>query len=426
MTQPNFLFFNGAYAYESFALPIGVGLVFVILRQGSAPLAIPVYVAVVAVLSVVVTASHHVTGLALAGFLSAWAGMGLLPWAKRRRREHHVLLATVIFLVVLLAWSLEISLLVLDYLGPVVGNAITGLYGLIVGTAEPRDLFVSRRGFEQPLWSRAFGLAAPVLLTASLPVGLYAVWRRLRAGATTIDPVPALVLCLVALAYPASLVFRLTSSGAAQASGRSAEFLFLGVGFIAAMSAAWVWQRWEIRTAGAVIGAALCTVVFVGGVIVGTPEWSRVPRPYTPGADARSIEEHGLAVADWSRRYLSPDARVAGDRMTRALIGAYGGQYIVSQSSTGTAIWPLFFSTEIRGRPLEIIREVDVEYIVIDTRLVGAVPHTVYIESGEQFRTQEGPMRSAAVRKWVGSGADRIYDNGEIYIYDLRPLHDVP
>jgi hypothetical protein len=106
--------------------------------------------------------------------------------------------------------------------------------------------------------------------------------------------------------------------------------------------------------------------------------------------------------------------------MTRSLIGASGGHDIVSQTSSGFPIWSLFFSTDVNGRPLQIIHEANVQHIVVDRRLAGATPYTRYIEPGEQYRIQTGPMRIEAIRKWeVIPWVSREYDDGDIYVYDL-------
>jgi hypothetical protein len=177
----------------------------------------------------------------------------------------------------------------------------------------------------------------------------------------------------------------------------------------------------------ALAGAGIAVLVLMGGVILGTPEWSRLPLPYAPGADARSIDEHALSVRDWANEHLPPADRISGDRMTRTLIGASGAHDIVSQTSSGYPIWSLFFSTSVNGRPLEIIHEADVQHIVVDRRLAGAIPHTRYIEPGEQFRVQEGPMRIEAIQKWESiPWVSREYDDGDIYVYDLTKAPNAP
>ena len=424
MANPNFVYFNGSYAYESLAIPLGVALIFLVVRQSRHPLSTRSYTSVVVILSTAVAITHHVTSLALGIFLVAWALLVVLPLrAWRSERRFHVVLAAAIFTGITLAWSLGVAGLLLDYLAPVVESAISGLIGIITGSETPRQPFVSAGGVAQPLWSRLLGLAAPMIVTLLLPVGLVAIWRAIRRRPPVVSPAPAALLGLVALAYPASLAFRLTSGGAAQASSRSAEFVFLGVGLVAAMALVGVLE-FVRRFKWSVVAASLCLVMFLGGVILGTPDWARLPRPYVPGADARSVEVYGLSLARWAKEHLGTTARIAGDRVNRLLIGAYGGNYTVSQTSTGVAVWPLFFATELEGRPEEIVREARVEYVIVDTRLVGAVTPTSVVESGEQFRLQQGPISPAAAAKWTEAAeVSRVYDNGQIYVYDLRQLH---
>jgi hypothetical protein len=427
MTHQNFVQFNASFAYESLAIPLGVGLIFLVVRQHRTPLPTPLYLMATAALCLAIVVTHHVTSMAVLAYLLLWAALSLLPFRAAAADRQHVTRAVALMAVIFLLWSLVAGGLLISYLAPVIQNAVAGVADILTGQGLPRDLFVSRRGIEQPLWSRVLGTAAPLLYTASLPVGLTAIWRAIRQQPPTMAVTPAVLLSMVALAYPASLAFRLTSSGGAQTSGRSSEFLFLGVAFVAAIAGDRIVSRIRYPVLAALGGAAIAVVLLIGGVILGTQEWSRLPLPYTPGADARSIEEHALSVTDWADEHLEPRSRIAGDRMTRTLIGASDGHTIVSQASTGVSLWVLFFSTDIEGRPLEIIRNAQVEYLVIDSRLAGAIPHTVYIESGEQFRVQTGPMTKAAVDKWVTiPWVSRTYDDGAIYVYDLRRVPREP
>lgn len=425
MTHQNFVQFNAAFAYESLAIPLGAGLIFLVVRQGRAPLRLRTYAALVALIGLGIAATHHITSFALVAFLVLWAGSSML-FARGRASERHVLIAASIFTLIVALWTQRTGSLLGEYLAPVIENAVSGVIGIVTGAGAARDLFVSRGGVQQPLWSQAFGTIAPLLILVALPVGLIRVVRLVRRGAGSIAVAPALLLSLVALAYPASLAFRLSAVGA-QTSGRSSEFLFLGVAFVGAMAVDPIIARTRYPVIVAIAGAALAVTLLIGGVILGTPEWSRLPQPYAPGADARSIDEHALSVRDWANAHLAPAARLSGDRMTRSLIGASGGHDIVSQTSSGFPIWSLFFSTDVNGRPLQIIHEANVQHIVVDRRLAGATPYTRYIEPGEQYRIQTGPMRIEAIRKWeVIPWVSREYDDGDIYVYDLTGAPDAP
>ena len=426
MTHQNFVQFNAAFAYESLAIPIGVGLIYLLVRQERTPLPRPVFLILAAALSLGIAATHHVTSLALLAFLWIWAALSLIPF-KAAGSRWHVLTGALLMTAAFMLWMLVAGDELIGYLAPVIQNAVGGVVDILTGQGLPRDLFVSRRGVEQPLWSRLLGTASPVIMIAAIPIGLFAIWRAARQPLPSIAVVPATLLSLVALAYPASLVFRLTSQGGAQTSGRSSEFLFLGVAFVTALAAEQVMRRFRFPHLSALAGAVVAVVLLMGGVILGTPEWSRLPLPYTPGADSRSIEEHALSVRDWADAQLEPDARIAGDRMTRTLIGASGGHAIVSQVSTGFPLWTLFFSTDIEGRPIEVIRQTDVEFVVVDSRLAGVIPRTVYVEPGEQFRIQTGPLQQAAVEKWESiDWVSRAYDDGAIYVYDLTAVPSGP
>jgi hypothetical protein len=251
-----------------------------------------------------------------------------------------------------------------------------------------------------------------------LPLGLRRIWVRYRRDAL------ALVLTLGALAYPATLLARLTPFGADVAT-RTPEFLFFGLGFVVALAVA------EMRIAGAnavarlVVAAGLVAVIFLGGIIIGLPGWGRLPGPYLVGADSRSVDPTGIAAAEWARVYLGPHNRVVADRVNNLLMGTYGQQRPVTAYVDRVQVRTLYFGTEVGTPQSRVIRDGDIRYLLSDRRLSRSRPLVGYYFDRGEFEDEEKrrPIDSRALRKFDGvPGVSRILDVDDIVLYDVRSL----
>jgi hypothetical protein len=247
------------------------------------------------------------------------------------------------------------------------------------------------------------------------------VWRRHRSSPL------ALGLAGAALAYPASLVSRLTQAGG-EASSRSSEFLFLGVAFTLAVGIVELWPpAWSSLPLLALRPGALA-IIFLGGVIVGNPPWGRLPGPYVVAADARSVEPQGITAAQWARATLGPDNRVLADRINGLLMASYGDQWPVTNSEGVYRAGP-FFSLELGPADRAVFQQGRVRYLVIDRRLTTALPLVgTYIEAGEPDSYQHTtPLDPAALAKFDSlANVSRLFDSGDIQIYDVQALAQTP
>ena len=89
--SPQFFFFNSQFAYQTMALTLGIGGLFLLRRaqlaRGAGTQRLTV-LAIIALIATVVT--HHITSWFVLGFLLAWAAVtssGTAPAARRRRRD---------------------------------------------------------------------------------------------------------------------------------------------------------------------------------------------------------------------------------------------------------------------------------------------------------------------------------------------------
>jgi len=322
-----------------------------------------------------------------------------------------------------LTWLVYAATLTAKYLFPQLGGSLIQLIQLIAGEAVGRELFRSPAGQVSPLWERVTGYTAVALILLGLPFGLRRIWQNQRH-----NPL-ALTLAAGALAYPISLAMRLTERGA-EASNRGAAFLFVAIAFVLA---SWlVEQPFGLRLGQKWLPAACAwaSIIFLGGVAVGwPPPWARMPGSYLPAADSRSIERQGLAAAEWTRAWLGPDNRLIADRTNRLLMGAYGEQRPVTGYADKVQISQIFFAPTVGPAERQILRAGRVRYLVVDRRLSAGLPAAgVYFERGEvPGNLHSAPISPAALAKFdTLVGVSRLFDSGDIVIYDVGALAHEP
>jgi len=418
MANPNFVFFDAQFAYESLALPLAaLTLLATAWRQraGGSNSVGETLVVLFGLGAVVVT--HHVTSYALLAFLVLWTVTTRLERCNRKGQPGPGGIA-LLCLVTNLSWLTYVASLTIGYLAPYFVNGMGEIVRIIAGESAGRDLFRSFAGTLPPTWERLTGYAAVGLIMMGLPFALFATWKYHRDNATT------LALATGALMYPASQVLRLTQSGFFVAV-RASEFLFVAVAFVLATGTAHCWLSrrpdWKVT----IVFVSYAVVVFVGGVILGRPPWMRLPGPYLVVADTRSIEMQGLAAADWARTYLGLNHRVASDRINGVLMGAYGEQQTITGIANAVPLGTLFFSPDVGPREQAILQSGRIEYLVIDYRLNDGLPMAGYYfqasEPGAYRHTV--PIASAILTKFDGlSEVSRLFDSGDLVIYDVRAL----
>lgn len=415
MASPSFFGFSASFAYESLALPLAVSVVALLAWRSSSPLRRSLG-GISGWLVVIVTVTHHVTSYLLAGVLAAWTVLWRFRrqpgWVDRGPAAFAVLAA-----VAAGAWVLLVAQTTVEYLAPPLLGAAIDVVRLIAGEGQGRELFASATGQVSPLWDRVVGLSSSGLTAVLVLLGAYTAWRRFG-----LRPLPTL-LVLLGLAYPVSLGLRFSAQGG-EAGGRMAAILFVGVGFAIALAVRDVRARWLRRTPVAV-PATVLTLLFVGGIVAGTDPLTRLPGPYLPSADARSITSEGLHLATWTRDRLPAGSRVAGDRVSRLLVGSLGGQRIVYHHSDQVETFRIFVGSDVDDEVVRTLDQGSVDYVVIDRRLSTGLPVVgFYFEEGEIFDTPHTePIDPGVLGKWdVHPSVSRVYDSGNLQLYDVRAL----
>lgn len=429
--NPSFLYFNAQFAYESVALLLGVSLLLVTIRWseshglGREKVARSL-IAAMALLACTLTVTHHMTSYGILALLVAWAVLAeLRPHDGEGPHEsplHGPALPAILLGMAASAWFAFVAGgVTITELGDVLTGAIDSAINLIVGGDTPKRPFEAG-GQTNSLLARLVAVASILALLAVIPLGLKRVWRGSAA-----DPLQR-VLALIAVLYVATLGLRLTQNGT-ETSQRASEFVFLGLAFLAAVVVRDL--RWPkeptAATRRALAFAAVATVVFVGGFIVGEPPQGRQPGPFLVSAERRSVTPQGLAAAEFAAAELRPDSRALVDHANATLIGSYGGLDPVSRRVDGISITRVFLDRNLDRPARRVIRKGHIRYIVVDRRLARSVPIGGYYftreEPGAFERTT--PIPRAGLNKFPNvPGLTKIYSNGAIAIYDTAGVRE--
>jgi hypothetical protein len=414
VANPNFLFFDAQFSYESLALPFFALLLWALARRQDTQGMDRVALTLVLLCGLgALMLTHHVSTYAFIGLLLVWQ---FAVWLVHHKRNTSQGLGQTPLIAAILGitWMAFVALLTVDYLAPHFINGVVELAHMIAGESEPRQLFRARSGATAPFWERGLSFGAVLLILFVLPWGLWRVWRSYRSHG------PVLALGFIALLYPGTLALRLTERGS-ETANRASEFLFLGIALVLAIAVVELWLARRHRGTVA-LWTGWATVLFIGGMLVGFARWARLPGPYIVAADTRSVEREGVEAARWASARLGPDNRVTADRINRMLMGTYGLQRTVTGYGDQFDIWVPYFAPELSERVRQVWVDGNIQYVVADLRLTTMVPTASgYFERGERYyRYRTTPMQPEMLAKFDRDETiSRVFDSGNIRIYDV-------
>ena len=163
------------------------------------------------------------------------------------------------------------------------------------------------------------------------------------------------------------------------------------------------------------VGAAL--VLVLNGMVNGWPPyWERLPGPFQVAGVERSVAPEQIASADWALAALGPGNRFATDEGDLPVLGSYGDQNPVSDDGF------LYTSPRFTQAAAQQVQAQSIQYVLVDRRLSEMLP-----ASGQYFPVDPNvgrytrPLPRAGLTKFSHvPGVARIYDSGNIVIYDLQ------
>ena len=199
---------------------------------------------------------------------------------------------------------------------------------------------------------------------------------------------------------------------------RASTFVTMAMALVVA---AWLAPR--VQTFSALVVPAL-VVLILGGTLIGSgPDWQRVPGPYLAGAEQRSIDSESVAVAQWAGTYLPKGSRVAADSTFIRLLPNFAPVTTITQPAGYDSMTPLFIAHSVDQEVLRLILHNDVDFIVVDTRMVGqTVKSGGFFEGSTGYGADAATIKPDQVQKFVDQpGFDLVLD-GPVKVYDVRPL----
>ncbi|CAG0927118.1 hypothetical protein TFLX_00363 [Thermoflexales bacterium] len=465
----NFLFWSVQYSYESLALPLAIFVLYLAARRADTTLRSQrvalTLAALIGIEAVVIT--HHLTSYFLVVFLICWAlivrfrihvamkagALGVVSWyagetalgqlvrgygqrlrsgaqaARARGLKANVKTAlenrggpgdlALMALGSALLWQILIASATSSYLAPVLSRAFTSIIQIIIGESTARELFQSEAGYTAPILERLIAFGSVLLLALGVPFGLRKIWQQYRH-----HPV-ATLLAGATLLYFAMLALRF-SPAAWETGNRASEFVFLGVAFVLALALIEWWNSPNMTRIGQVLIMASIALIFMGGIIAGWPPLLRLSRPLQVKVDQLKIEPQGMATTRWLRSVLGPDHTLIADESNGRLLLAYGGQNpLVGRNLNVNEV---IGAELIEDWHLELMREQQVEYVLVDRRRVSWNNMAGYYfdEPESEALVPKGLFAPEIYEKFDSRPeVGRLLDSGNIVIYDVRTLRNV-
>jgi hypothetical protein len=426
-TALHYLFFDSMFIYQTAALPFLMLTVWAsrMWRPGERR-TLPYLV--LSVLSLAgVTVSHHVTAAATVATLALIGGCEAV---MSRPRRWHTLIIAGIGALLITAWFTLVAREVFGYLGPPLDDMVNGVVGMLRGGGGSSG---GSSAPGNPLWQLAVQALGLLALLAVLGRAVLVSWR----AAGRFDAWRAAVL-IGSLVFFASTAVRFVGSEGPELAGRASTFTYIPMAMVAAgVLVGWrprlrppgrpavlnravgrlLDGRRPIRVPPVVLGTVIAVLLMFGARAGGWPPyWEELPGRYLVSGFERSIDQEGVAGAVWAGDWLGPDHRVAADLTGATLVSTYGRQDPVGEASQ------LYYDGTWNLDDELLLQSLGVDYLWIDTRISQQLPVSgAYFPVDPRNGQHSTPIPPENLSKFDQvAGINRLYDNGDVLIYDMR------
>lgn len=419
MGSSTFLYFDTHFAYESVALPLAIMSMWMLLYRGNENRRGKLkWSLLIGLTSFAIVITHHVTSYLLIAFYIFWSCAYIYSLITSNEKTTLVLDMAILNLTLVVIWVATIAKETVPYLSDILNGSLNSIYDLLTGISGPRQLFVNSAGDAAIIHERIFAFGSVIILGLGLLFGFWMWWLKFRrSGLQT-------ALMLIAIVYPALPLMRL-SDGSWEMANRLSGFVFFGLAWIVALAFVYFPVPKKIFRQKQWVAVIGLTIIFLGGVVAGSAPLQRLPQRYRPAAQERSIDNESVVAADWARAKLGVNNRMAADRTLTTLFGSYGVQRMVNNLSDQVSISGLFLNIDIGPEETDLIKTSQLQYIVIDQRIAQGLPTLgFYFESWEQLEVAFAqPVNLSVLEKFdFYPSINRIYDSGDIVIYDLKGI----
>lgn len=375
--SPQFYFFNSQFSYQTMALTLGLGGLFLLRRAQLADdrttrrrLSLA---GTLGLIAVVVT--HHVTSWIMLGFLITWALLARPGTRSVLFRAASAMGAAVA------CWTAASASRLTAYLGPLLGADIKQVKAFMAGTAQ-RSVFASAAGNgATPLWERGILVSYSLICAcAAIVVGVILASRARRAQDHMLG-----LLSVLCLAFPVTLASHFVPS-AADLGDRASTFFFLPLALSCSLVVMhdsrvvdYVSRRRRRPPATLALLLSVTSLAYLGGAMLGAgPNWEWLPGPYLVSADPRTQDAETLAAVRWAAAHLPPGSRIAADRVPADLLAGQARLWPVIAPGQGLEPAWLYFSPTWTLYQTDVVRRLHVQYIYVDQRLADSLPHEGY------------------------------------------------
>jgi hypothetical protein len=424
-TALHYLFFDSMYIYQTAALPFLMLAVWGMRKwRGAARADLP-YAVVCLVAVAAVAVSHHVTA-AVTVLTLVMIGACEAIWGRPRRWS--LLAVSGIAALIVGAWFGLVARDVFGYLGPPARAMVSGVASMLGGGGAAGGS--SAPG--NPMWQlavQALGLLALFVLFCRAAL---VSWR----STAPLDPWRAAVLA-GAFAFFVTTAVRFVGAQGPELAGRASTFVYVPMAMVAAgvltrlaprlrpprrpailnRVLAPVMPRRAVRVPPVVLGTAVAVLLMIGARVGGWPPyWEQLPGPHLVSGFERSIDAQGVSAAYWTQDWLGPRNRIAADLTGVTLVSTYGSQDPVAEASQ------LYYDNGWGLDDVLLLQSLSVDYLWVDDRLSRQLPASgAYFLIDPRNGRHTSPIAAANLNKFDAvPGVNRVYDNGDIRIYDMR------
>ena len=421
-----FYSFNAGFAYQTLALTLGLGGIYLLRRAQLADNAAAArrhfFIASLVLIATVVT--HHATSWMVLAFLIAWAAM------SRKGERKLIARAAVVMGAAVALWTAALVPLLAEYFTPIFSNVLQTAKAFLGGTSA-HHIFGASAGTPPPAdWERVVLVVYTLSCTLA---ALVCAWVILPRAFHNRDRMLGLLGALT-LAFPITDAAHFDPS-VGEFGDRASTFLFLPL----ALSCSLIIQRHPRVTRRparrhnpirpAVLIALICATAatYLGGILLGSnPDWNRLPGPYLVSADFRTEDPETLAAVDWAATHLPTGSTVVADRVPAVLLASQARLWPVTDPQQGLVPAQLYFSDTWGPQQTAIVKGRHIDYLYVDTRLTDSLPMLgYYISEGETPKPTRITVADVAKFAHV-PGLKAVYHHGPVTIYDTSGLGVAP
>jgi hypothetical protein len=404
-STPDLSSFDSMYVYQTLAVAFLALAVLSAWRATEGPTTSRnLAIAILAIAATVVT--HHATSYVLAASLVVLA----VSAALARRGRPAILLGTLAFIAVgaIASWIYFVAPGTISYFMPTLEAVKHGMdnvasYGRSASSAGPAG----------PVTDQALAAVAVVIVSVLLPLG----WLQVRRHARNQPWIVAMAVCSVS--WYAIVMVRFAVADGSELAGRASTFVYIPVSVVVTIAIARpvVTKAMAHATiAAAAVFLTAVVLVFDGLVNGWPPYWERLPGSYQVAGFERSVGPEEIAAARWALTVLGPGNRFAADTGNYPVMASYGYQNPIRN------IAYLYTSAQYTPLVQQEVAAQALHYVLVDRRLSQSLPASgkyFPIDPNEGKYKHPLPLQDLTKFNRVSSIA-RIYDSGNIVIYDLQ------